>query len=124
MQSNSGQKMRRRAMGPGDWFNAAAILAIGIFLGIAAHGMMSLAGTDFWPSAVFTVVIFAVLFTGVLTLDKLTDKFFQEGIRPAKKEREAAARPIGLLLSLPFGAVIGFVLAWFDLATPILDILP
>ena len=65
-------------MGTGDWFNAVALLVIGLFLGIAANGVIRVAATDFWPSALFTVFVFAALFAVFLSIEKLIESVKQK----------------------------------------------
>lgn len=124
MHETASKNVRRRKMDPGDWLNAVVLLVTGLFLGIAAYGVMRSATTDFWHASVFTVLVFAVAFGAFLALQKLIDRFFPNRIRPAKKGRDTVAKPIGVLLGLPTGAVIGFLLGWLDLAKPLLDMLP
>lgn len=105
----------RRKMEPGDWFNATAFLAIGLLLGLALANMVPLLGTPFWP----VVILIPLLFAGVLVFDsllgRLFERIFPSGVRPASHPAPKERRPLGLLLSLPAGLVIGVIGARFGL---------
>ncbi|MEN1729542.1 MAG: hypothetical protein AAGJ52_13985 [Pseudomonadota bacterium] len=114
----------RRAMGLGDWLNAAVNFVIGVLLGIAADGLLQLASSGQWFLALLIPVLFAGWFLFMLLLDKGMDRLFPSGIRPAKTSKEKAPMPLPRLLGLPAGAVAGVVLARLGLAAPLLNLLP
>lgn len=99
----------RCKMQVGDWLNGAAILAAGVFLGIAIDAMLDLAGTAFWPLIILIPVLIGGGFLGVLFFDRLVDRFFPSGIRPASRPGTGKRRPLALLLSLPAGIIIGVI---------------
>jgi hypothetical protein len=107
----------------GDWVNAAISVVIGVFLGSAADGLVQLATTAFWPIAVITPLLFAGLFLFMLVLDRLLDRLFSIGVRPARKPKEEGRTPLPRLLSLPAGVVLGVVMARLGLDTMILGVL-
>ncbi len=100
-------------MKPGDWFNAAVNLVLGVLLGLVIDGLAQLVTTAFWP----VVVIIPLLFFAILLFDGLIDglveKVFPRGVRPARKTRPAKRTPLPRRLSLPVGLVLGVALARF-----------
>jgi len=111
-------------MEAGDWLNAFIYIGIGLFLGIAADGIVQLATTAFWPIAVILVLLFTGIFIFELILDKLFDFILPIGIRPPRERKEKGRTPLPLLLSFPVGMAIGIVLARFGLGKTILDMFP
>ncbi len=99
----------RRRMRIGDWLNGAAFLAIGVFLGLAADGMAGLAGTAFWPMIIIIPVLFGGVFLFLLFFDRVVDRIFSSGIKPASRPRTKDRKPLVLLLSLPTGIAIGMI---------------
>lgn len=113
----------RRRMQVGDWFNAAINIVIGLFLGVAADGLVQLATTDFWPMTVIILFLFAGVFLFERVVDKSIDTLFPSGIRPARKPQVKERTPLPRLLSLPAGVVLGIVLARTGLDTMILGVI-
>ena len=105
----------RRSMQFGDWINAAALLAVGVFLGLAIEGLVQLIGSPFLPQALLTVLLFAGVFLLYLALDALVERVFNTGVKPARLARKKERKPLALLLSLPAGLVIGVIGAQFGL---------
>jgi hypothetical protein len=60
----------------------------------------------------------------MVVFDKLFDRLFSIGVRPARKPQAQGRTPLPRLLSLPAGVVLGVVLARLGLATTILGALP
>jgi hypothetical protein len=56
--------------------------------------------------------------------DKLLDRLFPIGVRPAPKPQTSGRTPLPRLLSLPAGVVLGVVLARLGLDDTILGMLP
>jgi hypothetical protein len=108
----------------GDWINAAISLVIGVLLGSAADGLVQTATTAFWPVAVITPLLFAGAFLVMWVSDKLLDRLFPIGVRPATKPQTSGRAPLPRLLSLPVGVVLGLVLARLGLDDTILGMLP
>lgn len=102
-------------MGIGDWANAMINFLIGLILGWAANGLVSLVTTAFWPLA----ILIPTLFLGVLLFDSwfssVVDKIFPSGVKPAKRP---VRRPLARRLGLPLGLAIGLVVAWLGLGLP------
>jgi len=111
-------------MGFGDWLHAAANLLIGVLLGIAAAGLVELATSALWPLAILIPLLFAGLFLFEWVLDKGVDRFFPEGIRPAKTPTTSKRKPWIRLSSLPLGLLVGVILARLGLSVPLPGLLP
>lgn len=105
----------RPRMEPGDWINAALILAVGLFLGLALSNMIRLASTPSWP----LVILIPALFGAVLLFDRmiggLFEKIFPSGLRSASISKGKKRKPLALLGSLPMGIIIGLIGAEFGL---------
>jgi len=112
----------RRRMTVGDWVNSAAMLAMGVLLGLVVHNLSKLVGTAyFWPM----LILIPVLFGGVILLDRVVDglfeRIFPSGVKAAPKPQGKARRPLALLLSLPTGFTIGVIGAQFGLSALVLE---
>jgi len=103
-------------MQAGDWFNGAAILAVGVFLGLAADSMVDLAGTASWPLITIIPVLFGGAFLCVVLLDSLIDRVFPSGVKPSSKTLAKKRKPFALLMSLPAGIAIGVIGAQLGLS--------
>lgn len=114
----------RREMEVGDWFNAAINLGIGILLGSVIHGLLQLVSSGSWQMALIILFLAAGLFLFMVLSDKLLDRLFQIGIRPAKTPQAPRPNPLLRVLSLPAGFVLGVVLAVLGFDRTILDFLP
>lgn len=99
----------------GDWANTAVNLVLGVFVGIAIHGLMQLITTAFWPVAIVISLLFAVVPLIDYWLDWLIDRVFPSGIRAARKPQAEGRTPLPRLLSLPAGLIVGVALARLDL---------
>ena len=115
---------QRRDMQPGDWFNAVAFLVVGIFLGIAVEGLLRLVHSGAWLLAVAVVLPFVGLLLFENLLNKLFEKIFPTGIRPARNPKPKTRGPLIRLLSFPVGLLAGALLARLGLGTTILSMLP
>lgn len=89
----------------GDWFDAVMNVGIGIFLGMA----MVTSGS--WFIAVLIPLLAAVLFFYMSLFDRLIEKVFPSGIRPAHKSKKTRTTPLAKHLSFPLGLALGIVLA-------------
>jgi hypothetical protein len=99
----------RRKMQIGDWGNGAAILAVGVFLGLAIYNMIPLVGTSSWPLIIIIPVLVGGVFLFELGFNKLVDWIFPNGIKSAGRSQVKQRKPLALLLSLPTGIIIGVV---------------
>lgn len=114
---------KRRRMQLGDWVNAVINAAIGLFLGLAADGLARLFNSEAWPLAVIIPIVFAGLFLFSLMFDRLVDRVFPSGVRPARKPHADGGTPLLRLLSLPAGFALGVILAQFGLADAVFAVL-
>lgn len=114
---------KRRRMQVSDWVNASINLVIGVFLGIATDGLVQLVTTAFWPLAVVIPLLFAGFFVFIWLFDKLVDRIFPSGVRPARKPQARGGIPVPRLLSLPVGVVLGVALARLGLGDPIIGVI-
>ncbi len=113
----------RRKMQAGDWANAAINAAIGVLLGSAADGLVQMATTEFWPVALIITLLSVGLFFLVVLSDKLLDRLFSIGVRPARHPRAEGRKPLLRVLSMPAGFVLGVVLARIGLDGAILGVI-
>lgn len=112
----------RRNMQTGDWFNSAANVAIGVLLGSAAHGLVQLITTGFWPVAMILTLIFGGVILFELVSDKLFNRLFSTGIRPATKPQTSGRKPLPRILSLPTGFIFGVSMVALGLDKTLLGI--
>jgi len=113
----------RRKMGAGDWMNAAINVVIGVLLGSVVYGLGKLAASGSWMMVIILVFLGGGLFLFMVLHDKLFDRLFPIGIRPAKIPKPQSPKPLLRVLSLPSGFILGVVLAVLDLDGAILGIL-
>lgn len=111
-------------MQPGDWFHATLNVVIGALLGSAIFGVTQLIISGFWLSAVITIIVTAALFLLMELSDKLLDRVFSIGIRPARKPQSKRKNPLPRVLSLPAGFAVGILLAVLGIDTALLSMLP
>ena len=114
----------RQPMALFDWLIAAFLAAMGLFLGLAAHGLTQLSAAAFWPVAVITVV----LFFGVVAFDRvvlwLGERIFSGKIRAGRHTKPKGKKPLALLLAVPVGLAGAMVVGWRGLGDEILGALP
>jgi len=108
----------------GDWFNAAINLVIGILLGSVINDLLQLVASGSWHMALVILFLAAGLFLFIVLSDKLLDRLFQIGIRPAKTPQAPRPKPLLRVLSFPAGLVLGVVLSALGFDRAILDFLP
>lgn len=113
----------RRSMGTGDWINAVINALIGFLLGSAIYGLVQLVASGSWLMAMILVFLGGGLFLIVVLSDKLFDRLFPIGIRPAKNPQTQPPKPLLRVLSLPLGFLLGFVLAVLGLDGMVLGLL-
>ena len=116
----------RRSMQIEDWMKAAFNVVIGLFLGLALDALLRLLAAGAWGMAMAVVipslgfVLFVLVFDGAM--GKLFDRFLPSGVRPARKPAATDRKPLGRLLSLPAGIVVGVILARLGLTNDILGL--
>jgi hypothetical protein len=113
----------RRNMGVSDWINATINAAIGVLLGSVIYGLVQLIVGGAWLMAVIIFFLFAGLFLFLVLSDKLFDRVFKIGIRPAKTPQTQQPKPLLRVLSFPSGVILGVVLAVLGLDRTILSFL-
>ena len=111
----------RRKMVLGDWLNSAGLCFVGLYIGLLAHGMSQLVGTAlFWPMLIFIVIMWAGMSVSYNVFERVFDRIFPNGIKPAKNPPAKERKPFSLLLSLPFGLALGAILAELNFADTLL----
>ncbi|WP_019953967.1 hypothetical protein [Yoonia vestfoldensis] len=105
----------RRKMAPGDWLNAAAFLAIGVFLGLALDMLLTLDWAAFWLTAISMAILFWGLIAASSVIDSLFERLFPSGVKPARNAPAKQRGPLAVLASLPAGILIGLTGAQFGL---------
>ena len=110
-------------MGVGDWLNTTVNFLIGILLGSVAYGLVQLFASGSWLMALMLIVLGGGFFLFMVLSDKLFDKVFPIGIRPAKNPTPQPPKPLLRVLGLPFGLMVGVVLAFLDLDGALLGFL-
>ena len=100
-----GKQNKESAMKTSDWFDAVMNVVIGVFLGVA------MVASGSWFIAVLIPLSATVLFFYMSLSDRLIDKVFPSGIRPAHKSKKTRKNPLAKRLSFPLGLVLGIVLA-------------
>lgn len=110
------QRIATHFMQAGDWANAAVKIVIGVLLGASIYGVVQLILTGAWFAVFNIAVLSVVLFLIVVLHERLGDKLFPNGIRPARKPQPGRKVPLARRLSLPAGVVLGFLLAALGLS--------
>lgn len=117
------QRTAKILMRTGDWANTAIKVVIGVFLGVAAHGVAELMLRGAWFLVLIIALLSAGLFLVVLLHDFIGEKLFPSGIRPARKQQTKPKVPLLRRLSLLAGLVLGIVLAALELDDPLTGLL-
>jgi cytochrome bd-type quinol oxidase subunit 2 len=95
----------------GNWAIAAVNVVIGVWLGVAVHGLAQLMFRGAWVAVFIVAVLAAALLLIVLLHDRLGKRLFPDGIRRARKPEVPVRTPLVRRLGLPAGLVLGVVLA-------------
>lgn len=111
-------------MGVGDWINATTNVVIGVLIGFVIYGLVQLVTSGSWLMAMILIFLGGGLFLLEGLIDKLFDRLFPIGIRPARNPRPQSPKPLVRVLSLPVGFMLGVVLAGLDLDGTIIGLLP
>ena len=75
-------------MQAGDWINATVNVVIGVLLGVVIVSLFQLITTAFWPVAVFIPLLAAAVFFFWSLIDRLAERVFPSGIRPAHSPQQ------------------------------------
>ena len=111
----------RRKINLGDWFNSAGLCFVGVYVGLLAHDLSQLVGTAlFWPMLIFIVIMWWGMSLSYNVVERVFDRIFPSGIKPAKNLQSKERKPFALLMSLPFGIALGAILAELGLAETLL----
>jgi len=95
----------------GHWAMASVNFVIGVLLGVAINGLARLMLSGAWVAVFTLLALSAALFLIVWLHDRLGEKLFPSGIRPARKPKRVRKTPLFRRLSLPVGLVLGILLA-------------
>lgn len=98
-----------------DWLNSFVNIVVGLFFGMATHGLATLVGGGNWVLAILIVLPFALLLIVVKVFDRLIDWTFPSSIRLARKQ----GKPVVRTLSLPLGFALGVLAAAIELSKAI-----
>lgn len=104
----------RQSMQMFDWINWIAILAVGVFLGLAINGLVDLAAVGAWGS----IMVILGLCAGGLVLYFLIERvinFISIGRFSAPQQLQKPRKPLALFFALPIGIIIGVIGAQFGL---------
>jgi hypothetical protein len=76
-----------------------------------------------WMMAMILLLLGGGLFLAIALFDKLFDRLFTVGIRPARNPQPQSPKPLLRVISLPLGLILGVVLAVLDLDGAVLGLL-
>jgi len=107
----------------GDWLNSMVNVVVGLFLGMAVHGLATLIGAGLWVTAILVIVPFVLLLFFDQALGRQTGRLFPSGIRPARNPAPSQDKPLARTLSLPAGFLLGVLAAASELSQVILTAL-
>ncbi len=110
----------RRKMQFGDWLSGAAMLAMGIFLGLAVGEWVKLDGAAFWLTIIYVFIPFGFVFLFIFFMTDLLDRF-NGAVKPAAVRRWEKRKPLALLFFLPAGVLMGTIGAQFGLSEILLQ---
>jgi len=109
----------RRKMQLGDWFNGAALFAVGLFLGLAIGEWLTLEGTAFWLTIIYIFIPFSFVFLLIFFLGEVTDRSFFSGVKAPKRPEKP--KPLALLATFPSGLIVGAIGAQLGLSEILLS---
>jgi len=93
-----------------DWLNGAALLAVGVFLGLAVSEFLKLDGAAVWRAILSIIIPFGFVFLLIVLMDRIGGP-----VKPAAVRRWIKRKPLALQFFLPAGILIGAVGAQFGL---------
>jgi hypothetical protein len=106
----------RRRMQTGDWLDAVSFLAVGFCFGLALDSLLQLEGAAFWGAALGIPIMFWGLIAVAGFIDRLLERIFPLGIKPARTPQPKERKPLAVLFSFPAGVVAGLAAARFGLS--------
>ncbi len=104
----------RQKMQTFDWFNFAALFAVGVFLGLAIDGLFALAAMGAWSSILMIIAVSAGFIVFYVILERVFE-FISTGRLSAPRQLQKPRKPLILLFGLPLGITIGIIGAQFGL---------
>lgn len=106
---------KRQKMQTFDWFNFAALVAVGVFLGLAIDGLFALATMGAWGSILMIIALSAGFIVVYLILERVFE-FISTGRLSAPRQLQKPRKPLVMVFGLPLGIIIGIIGAQFGLA--------
>lgn len=105
----------RQKMQTFDWFLWAALVAAGVFIGLAVNGLFVLAVMGAWGSIVTTLAVAACGIVFYLLIERIFN-FISTGRWSLPRQLQKPRKPLVLLFGLPLGILIGLIGAQFGLS--------
>ncbi len=105
---------QRQSMQMFDWFNWAALAAIGVFLGLALDGLVDLAFLGAWGSIIVILALSAGWLVFYFLIERVMN-FISIGRFSAPQQLRKLRKPLALHFALPIGIIIGLIGAQFGL---------
>ncbi len=110
---------KRQKMQTFDWFHWAALVAIGVFLGLAIDGLVDLATVGAWGSIIMILGLSAGALVFYFLIERVIN-FISIGRFSEPQQLRKPRKPLALSFALPNGIIIGVIGAQFGLANLIL----
>ena len=110
---------KRQKMQTFDWFHWAALVAIGVFLGLAIDGLVDLATVGAWGSIIMILGLSAGGLVFYFLIERVIN-FISIGRFSEPQQLQKPRKPLALSFAPPNGIIIGVIGAQFGLANLIL----
>jgi hypothetical protein len=104
----------RQKMQTFDWFSFAALVAVGVFLGLVIGGLFALAAIGAWGSILMIIALSAGFIVFYLILERVFE-FISTGRFSAPRQLQKPRKPLVMVFGLPLGIIIGIIGAQFGL---------
>lgn len=104
------QQTAKLFMRAGDWGSALVNVVIGVLLGMVIHGVFGLLLDGAWFAVANIAALFVALSFIVVMHDRIGQKLFPSGIRPAHKPKAKRKKPMVRRISFPLGLAVGITL--------------
>ncbi|WP_157058985.1 hypothetical protein [Loktanella sp. 5RATIMAR09] len=109
----------RQSMQMFDWLNSIALVAVGVFLGVAIDGLVDLATVGAWGSIIMILGLSAGGLVFYVLIERVIN-FISIGRFSEPQQLQKPRKPLALYFALPIGIIIGVIGAQFGLAELIL----